>query len=82
MLLVRDFVGCAFGRYDGAPLALLAEWFRILGFKVDLVSSGLGSATKVGCIRVRVLRKVVKRMAMTLGAANIKEDTFRADAGP
>ncbi|CAE7597164.1 Glutathione gamma-glutamylcysteinyltransferase 3 [Symbiodinium microadriaticum] len=37
-------------QYDGAPLALLAEWFRILGFKVDLVS-----------------------------AANIKEDTFRAD---
>mmetsp|Transcript_61720 Transcript_61720/g.137793 ORF Transcript_61720/g.137793 Transcript_61720/m.137793 type:complete len:271 (+) Transcript_61720:24-836(+) len=26
-------------QYDGAPMALLAEWFRLLGFSVDVVSS-------------------------------------------
>eukprot|EP00931_Biecheleriopsis_adriatica_P068293 TRINITY_DN42267_c0_g1_i1.p1 TRINITY_DN42267_c0_g1~~TRINITY_DN42267_c0_g1_i1.p1 ORF type:complete len:274 (+),score=36.63 TRINITY_DN42267_c0_g1_i1:77-898(+) len=27
-------------QYDGAPMALLAEWFRVLGFQADVVSSG------------------------------------------
>ena len=38
---LRFLLGKLVTRYDGAPLALLAEWLRVLGFEVDIVSSAL-----------------------------------------
>ena len=66
-------------RYDGAPLALLAEWLRLLDFDVQ-IKSQQPSTLKASAIFLNERDMLMLKPLMNWGAGNLDEDAFRADA--